>query len=173
MKELPIIWLTGLSGAGKSTIGDALLEELGRLGIQAARLDGDDLRSGLNSDLGFSKQDRSENLRRAAHVAGLFSRLGNVTICSFITPLSLDRAQVREILGDRYVEVYVRASLDTCEARDPKGLYRRARAGQIRDFTGITSDFDVPDSPDYVLDTEKLTVPEAVSQLVELIRRRI
>ncbi len=168
-----VVWLTGLSGAGKSTIADALVERLKREGLMAARLDGDDLRTGLNGDLGFSDVDRSENLRRAAHVAKLFSGLGHITICSFISPLNSDRQKIREIIGERYMEVYVRTSLAECERRDPKGLYKRARAGEIRQFTGITSTFEEPDRPDLVLDTEGLSIDHVVQQLADAIRQHV
>ena len=172
-KSGQVVWLTGLSGAGKSTISDALVDLLKREGLNAARLDGDDLRTGLNSDLGFSPDDRAENLRRAAHVAKLFASLGHITICSFISPLNADRAKIREIIGESYLEVYVLASLAECERRDPKGLYKRARSGEIKQFTGITSTFEEPDNPDIVLNTEGLTVDQAVRELAEVIRRRI
>ena len=126
-----VLWLTGLSGAGKSTLADALLSRLRSEGSSAVRLDGDDLRTGLNSDLGFSADDRTENLRRSAHVARLFAKLGHTVVCSFITPLNADRAMVREILGGQYMEVYVKTSLAECERRDPKGLYLKARSGAI------------------------------------------
>jgi len=168
-----VVWLTGLSGAGKSTISDALIELLRREGLSAARLDGDDLRNGLNSDLGFSDVDRSENLRRAAHVARLFASLGHITICSFISPLNSDRQKIREIIGEQYMEVYVRTSLAECERRDPKGLYKRARSGEIKQFTGITSTFEEPDNADLILDTEGVTVDQVVRQLAESIRRRL
>lgn len=169
MAKPPIVWLTGLSGAGKSTISDAFVERLTRDGVAVARLDGDDLRAGLNRDLGFSPEDRAENLRRAAHVAKLMTRLGHITVCSFITPLNEDRRRVREILGDQYVEVYVRASLAECERRDPKGLYRKARRGEIRQFTGISATFEEPQAPHLVLDTEVLTVEEAVACLARYV----
>ena len=168
-----VVWLTGLSGAGKSTIADAVVELLQREGLNAARLDGDDLRTGLNSDLGFSPEDRAENLRRAAHVARLFANLGHITICSFISPMNSDRKIIREIVGEKHMEVYVRASLAECERRDPKGLYKRARKGEIRQFTGITSTFEEPDNPDLVLDTEGVSVEQAVRQLAEVIRRKV
>jgi adenylylsulfate kinase len=167
-----VVWLTGLSGSGKSTIADATVAELTQRGVSAARLDGDDLRTGLNRDLGFSLEDRTENLRRAAHVARLIARLGHVTVCSFITPRHEDRLHVREILAPNYIEVYVRASLAECETRDPKGLYKRARTGELRDFTGVSATFDVPDAPELILDTEALSVEEAVARLVEHIERR-
>ena len=167
-----VLWLTGLSGAGKSTIADALVEQLKLEGIQAARLDGDDLRTGLNSDLGFSPEDRTENLRRAAHVAGLIAQLGNVTVCSFITPMNSDRRAIREILGEQYTEVYVKTAIEECERRDPKGHYKRARAGQMPGFTGISAPFEVPEAPEIVIDTQNLTVDQAVARLVEFVVNR-
>ncbi|MDR3692449.1 MAG: adenylyl-sulfate kinase [Fimbriimonas sp.] len=166
-----VLWLTGLSGAGKSTIADALVEQLKLDGIQAARLDGDDLRTGLNCDLGFSPEDRSENLRRAAHVAGLIARLGHVTVCSFITPLNSDRRMIRNILGDLYTEVYVKTGLAECERRDPKGHYRRARSGQLPGFTGVSAPFEEPDNSDIVVDTEELSVEGAVKALADFIEQ--
>ena len=160
-----ILWLVGLSGAGKSTIGDALIERLSAEGVQAARLDGDDLRVGLNSDLGFTPENRLENLRRAAHVAKLFSQLGNLTIASFISPLRADRQKIKEVLGEQYFEVYIKTSLETCEQRDPKGLYKRARSGELKQFTGVSAVFEAPESPDLIIDTERLTVTEAVDLL--------
>ncbi len=168
-----VVWLTGLSGAGKSTVSDALVDLLKREGLDAARLDGDDLRTGLNSDLGFTPEDRAENLRRSAHVARLFANLGHITLCSFISPLNADRRKIREIIGDRYVEVYVRASLAECERRDPKGLYKKARSGEIRQFTGISSTFEEPESPDFVLNTEGVSIDEAVQVLANVIRKRL
>jgi len=166
-----ILWLTGLSGAGKSTIADALVEQLRLDGLQAARLDGDDLRTGLNSDLGFSQEDRTENLRRAAHVAGLIARLGHVTVCSFITPMNADRRMIRKILGTQYTEVYVRTGIQECERRDPKGHYQRARSGQLQGFTGISSPFEEPESPEIVIDTEQTSIEEAVRILSDYVRQ--
>lgn len=164
-----VLWLTGLSGAGKSTIADVLVERLKMEGVQAARLDGDDLRTGLNSDLGFSPADRTENLRRAAHVAGLFSKLGHVTVCSFITPMNADRQMIREILGEQYHEVYIHTTLEECERRDPKGHYKRARSGQMPGFTGISAPFEVPEAPEVVIDTQNLSVEQAVALLTEYV----
>lgn len=168
-----VVWLTGLSGAGKSTISDALIGVLRREGLNAARLDGDDLRNGLNSDLGFTEVDRSENLRRAAHVARLFASMGHIMICSFISPLNVNRRRIREIVGEGYIEVYVRTSLEECERRDPKGLYRRARSGEIPNFTGISSTFDEPDNPDVIVDTEGVSVDSVVDRLADEIRKRM
>ena len=165
-REAEVIWMTGLSGSGKSTIADAVVARLKAEGIQAARLDGDDLRTGLNRDLGFSPGQRHENLRRAAHVARLFANLGNVTVCSFITPTNADRELVRSILGDREIEVYAKASLEECERRDPKGLYKRARKGEIPEFTGVSAPFEEPARPNVVVDTQKSTVDDAVEAIV-------
>ena len=164
-----VLWFVGLSGAGKSTLGDALLKRLTEEGIQAARLDGDDLRVGLNSDLGFTPYDRSENLRRAAHVAKLFANLGNVTIASFISPLESDRNIIRDILGEHYLEVYVATTLETCESRDPKGLYKRARSGELKQFTGVSAAFEPPSSPHVVIETENTSIEEAMEILLRAI----
>lgn len=168
-----VLWLFGLSGAGKSTIGDATLYLLQANGILAVRLDGDDLRTGLNSDLGFSPSDRSENLRRSAEVAGLFTKIVPVVICSFITPLSSDRETIRKILGDRYAEVFIKTSLAECERRDPKGLYVRARSGELKQFTGVSAAFEEPEKPDLVIITESGTIEECANQLFQFIAQRI
>jgi bifunctional enzyme CysN/CysC len=167
-----VVWLTGLSGAGKSTVADAVAERLRLDGVSVSRLDGDDLRGGLNSDLGFSPEDRRENLRRAAHVARLMAHSGHVTLCSFITPMEADRTLVREIVGDAFLEVYVKASLETCEARDVKGHYKRARSGELANFTGVSAPFEDPANADVILDTSELSVDEAAQQLVDQIRSR-
>jgi adenylylsulfate kinase len=161
------VWLTGLSGSGKSTIAvgaERVLLERGRL---AYVLDGDNIRHGLNKNLGFSPADRSENIRRIGEVAKLFTDAGIVTLTSFISPYRQDRDAVRAILapGD-FLEVYVAASLETCEARDVKGLYRKARAGEIPEFTGISAPYEEPEKPELVLDTNRQTVEESVSRLL-------
>jgi len=171
-REAEVIWMTGLSGSGKSTIADAVVARLKSEGIQSARLDGDDLRTGLNSDLGFSPEQRHENLRRAAHVAKLFGNLGNVTVCSFITPTNADRELVRSVLGDREIEVYVKANLEECERRDPKGLYKRARRGEILEFTGVSAPFEEPTRQDIVIDTQFMSIDEAVEHIVGLLLAR-
>lgn len=162
-QEPRVVWLLGLSGAGKSTIAEALAHRLKSAGGAVVRLDGDDLRKGLCADLGFDPASRAENLRRAAHVARLMSDTGLTVVCSFVTPFQKDRGCMREILGERLLEVFVDTSLEECERRDPKGLYRRARAGEIPEFTGISSPFEPPVSPDLVLRTEE----RCVEQLVE------
>ena len=168
-----VLWLFGLSGAGKSTIADAALQRLSQESILAVRLDGDDLRTGLNADLGFTPVDRAENLRRAAEVAKLFAKHVPVVLCSFITPLEEDRNQVRTVLGEQYAEVFVGTSLEECERRDPKGLYRRARAGQIPNFTGVSAAFDQPNLPALLINTESRTVEECVDQLVGYVKQRL
>jgi bifunctional enzyme CysN/CysC len=171
-REAAVVWFTGLSGAGKSTIADAVAERLRLQGVQVARLDGDDLRGGLNADLGFNAEDRHENLRRAAHVARLFARAGSVTLCSFITPTEADRRLVREIIGANHIEAYVKASLATCEARDVKGLYKRARAGEIPDFTGIGAAFEEPTAAEITLSSEDSSIDECAEALAEFIVSR-
>lgn len=165
-----VIWLYGLSGAGKTTIAEALSLRLRALGESVARLDGDDLRQGLCADLGFDAESRSENLRRAAHVARLMSDGGSTAVCSFVTPFERDRERIREILGGRVIQAYVSTSLQECERRDPKGLYRRARAGHLPQFTGISSPFECPADPDMVLATEEASVAEIVDLVAGQLR---
>lgn len=161
-----VIWLIGLSGSGKSTIAKNFEKRLFQEGVITQLLDGDNLRSGLNSNLGFSASDRVENLRRTAEVANLFKEAGIVTICSFITPTSASRDAVRKIVGDNdYAEVFVNCPLEVCEERDVKGLYAKARAGEIPDFTGISSPFEEPKNPDLVLKSAEDDVDTCVDQL--------
>jgi adenylylsulfate kinase len=165
-------WFTGLSGAGKSTLADACQERLQALGLPCLRLDGDALRSGPHADLGYSAADRRENIRRAAVMARGANDRGLWVLASFISPLAVDRALARELIGaDRYVEVFVDAPVAVCEARDPKGLYRRARAGEIVSFTGISAPYEAPQGGGHLrLDTAVLSVDEAVAQLSHLLR---
>lgn len=159
------LWMTGLSGSGKSTIAHRLERDLLLSGHRVYVLDGDTLRHGLNHDLGFSEEDRRENLRRAAEVAKVMVDAGLIVIASFISPFRAERQMVREILGGAFREVYVHASLEACEERDPKGLYKRARAGQIPQFTGISSPYEAPENPDLHLDTTRASVEECVRQM--------
>jgi adenylylsulfate kinase len=161
------IWLTGLSGSGKSTIAVAAERALVERGHLAFVLDGDNVRHGLNKNLGFSPEDRTENIRRIGEVAKLFSEAGAIVFTSFISPYRADRDAVRELMpaGD-FVEVYVAASLDTCESRDVKGLYKKARAGEIREFTGISAPYEEPERPELVIDTNRQSVEESVRQVV-------
>jgi adenylyl-sulfate kinase len=159
------LWMTGLSGSGKSTIAHRLERDLLLAGHRVFVLDGDTLRHGLNHDLGFSEADRRENLRRAAEVVKVMVEAGLIVIASFISPFRVERQMVREILGPGFCEVYVEASLAACEERDPKGLYKRARAGQIPHFTGISSPYEPPESPDLRLDTTAYSVDECAQQM--------
>lgn len=161
------LWLTGLSGSGKSTIAVAAERALVEHGHLAYVLDGDNVRHGLNRNLGFSPADRTENIRRIAEVAKLFTDCGVIVLTSFISPYRSDRDAARAIFapGD-FVEVYVDASLETCEARDPKGLYKKARAGEIPEFTGISAPYEPPERPELALDTAALSVEESVAALL-------
>jgi adenylylsulfate kinase len=150
-----VIWITGLSGAGKSTLASSLEEELFIRKYKTMLLDGDNLRHGLGQDLRFSLEDRTETLRRAAEVSKLMLDAGVVVIAAFISPIAKDRELIKEIVGEKdYIEIYCKCSLDTCEARDPKGLYKSARAGKLINFTGIDSPYEFPANPQLVIDTE-------------------
>jgi adenylylsulfate kinase len=167
------IWLTGLSGSGKSTIAVAVEAELVKRGKLAYVLDGDNVRHGLNKNLGFSPADRTENIRRIAEVAKLFTDCGVLAFTSFISPYRADRAAARALFapGD-FIEVYVAADVSTCEGRDPKGLYKQARAGKIPDFTGISAPYEEPEAPELVLDTSKQTPRESVDALIAYLERK-
>ena len=161
-----VIWMIGLSGSGKSTLARALENHLHAEGLLTALLDGDNLRSGINGNLGFSNEDRVENIRRAAEVANILSSNGVITICSLITPREELRQMSRNILGDKYFEVYINCPLEVCEQRDVKGLYKKARAGEIKDFTGIDAPFDEPASPDLEIRTDLQGEEESLTELV-------
>jgi len=160
-----ILWLTGLSGAGKSTLGFSLEQHLFRKGYQVYVLDGDNVRHGLCADLGFSPEDRVENIRRVGHAAGLFARAGFVVITAFISPYRADRDRIRAIDPEIFHEIHINADLATCERRDPKGLYAKARRGEIEDFTGISAPYEPPVSPELVIDTAEHSVEECLTQL--------
>lgn len=166
-----VLWLTGLSGAGKSTLAMLLQRRLFERGYQVFVLDGDNLRHGLNRDLGFSPADRDENVRRTAEAARLFADAGMIVVTALISPLAAGRRLAREVVGAGFREIYVRAGLAECERRDTKGLYARARAGQIKEFTGISAPFEEPDAPDLLIDTERDPVEFAVGRLIELVDR--
>jgi len=166
-----VLWFTGLSGAGKSTLALALEARLFAKGFHVYVLDGDNVRDGLNANLGFSPEDRAENIRRVGEVAGLFADAGFVVISSFISPYRADRERAREAAGGSFHEVYIEAPLDLCEQRDPKGLYRRARTGEIPEFTGISSPYEPPDNPDLVVRTDLLGVEECLSELAAYVER--
>ena len=168
-----VVWMTGLSGAGKTTIAQEAERRLVRAGVPAYMLDGDKLRRGLNGDLGFSDGDRRENMRRTAEVANLFADAGTVALVTLISPFRESREAAREICGGAFLEVYVKAGVDTCAARDPKGLYEKARAGKIPEFTGVSSPYEVPEHPDLVLDTEHASEEECVQQLLLCVEQAI
>ena len=164
------IWFTGLSGSGKSTVAVALERELSSLGYMSRILDGDNIRSGINYDLGFSEADRRENIRRIAEVCKLFTDTGIITLAAFVSPTSALRKLAREIVGkEHFFEIYVSTPLEECERRDVKGLYAKARSGAIPEFTGITAPFEEPEHPELRLDTTHLSVEECVRRIVRAI----
>ncbi len=170
-----VFWLYGLSGSGKSTIANAFERKLNKAGYLTQILDGDNVRTGLNANLGFSDEDRAENIRRISEVAKLYLNSGIATITSFICPTRELRQLARSVVGEAdFVEVYVKASYETCAQRDPKGLYAKARAGKIQQFTGKDSAFEEPstEDPAFILDTESLSVEQAVDQLFERFEQR-
>jgi adenylylsulfate kinase len=165
------IWLTGLSGAGKSTIAFALEQQLVALGHACYVLDGDNVRHGLASDLGFGRDDRRENIRRVAHVAQLMNDAGLIVITALISPMRDDRAMAREIIGHgKFIETYLAAPLATCAARDPKGLYAKARTGEISSFTGVSAPYEAPAEPELHIDTATLTPGESVARIFAHLR---
>ncbi|HEV8391614.1 MAG TPA: adenylyl-sulfate kinase [Dongiaceae bacterium] len=166
-----VLWLTGLSGAGKSTIAMAVEQELFRRGYQTYVLDGDNVRRGLNSNLDFSPEDRAENIRRVGEVAALFADSGQIVVTAFISPYRADRQRARAAAGNGFHEIHIKASLATCEKRDPKGLYRRARTGEIAEFTGVTAPYEMPESPELTIDTDHLSVEQSVAAVLEYVDR--
>ncbi|MEM0983839.1 MAG: adenylyl-sulfate kinase [Planctomycetota bacterium] len=169
------LWFTGLSGSGKSTIAVALEQALVNAGVPSYRLDGDNIRFGLNKNLGFSAEDREENIRRISEVCKLFSDAGHVTLSSFISPYRKDRDACRDLHkeGDlEFIEVFVDTPLEVCEERDPKGLYKKARAGEIKGFTGIDDPYEAPESAELVLDTSKLSVEDSVRECIALLESK-
>ena len=165
-----VLWFTGLSGSGKSTLAMALQEELFRHDCQVTVLDGDNVREGLNAGLGFSSEDRIENLRRVSEVAKLFAESGLLVLTSFISPFQKERQQARDIIEPHpFLEIYVQVDLETAEARDPKGLYKKARAGEIKNFTGLDSPYEAPDHPDMVISNSNQTIEKGVNQLMDLL----
>ena len=166
------VWLTGLSGSGKSTIAVELEKRLWDRGVRAYILDGDNIRHGLNKNLGFSPEDRTENIRRIGEVAKLFTEAGMVAITAFISPYRADRDQVRALMPEDFVEVLVECPLEICEQRDVKGLYQKARAGQIKEFTGISAPYEPPAKPELTLRTDRQSVDESVAAIVALLAER-
>lgn len=166
-----VLWFTGLSASGKSTISVALETALHQKAIHTYRLDGDNVRFGLNKNLGFSPEDRTENIRRIGEVSKLMVDAGLLTLTAFISPYREDRQQVRELLEqDEFIEVYVKASLESCEDRDPKGLYKKARQGEIKGFTGIDAPYEEPESPEIIIDTDQLSITEAVDVILSYLK---
>lgn len=164
-----VFWMCGLSGAGKSTLAMILDKALAEKGFISQVIDGDVVRNGLNKGLGFSQDERRENLRRVAEVTKLFSTCGVITIVSFISPTEEIRHMIHDIIGDDYVEIFVNAPLSICEQRDTKGLYKQARAGKLKEFTGIDSPFEPPVKPDLNLDTHTLSVEQSAEKLLQFV----
>ncbi|MEC8738996.1 MAG: adenylyl-sulfate kinase [Bacteroidota bacterium] len=165
-----VLWFTGLSGSGKSTIAKHLQKRLFSDGIQTFMLDGDNIRLGLNKDLSFSGPDRLENIRRIAEVAHLFSQAGMIALCSFISPSKKMRDLVRNLNAPCFYEFFVKCSLETCERRDPKGLYAKARKGEIPNFTGISAPYEVPENPDLILDSDHKSISEIVEEIHQFLK---
>jgi adenylylsulfate kinase len=168
-----VLWFTGLSGSGKSTLAHALDERLNGRGVHTYVLDGDNIRSGLNSDLGFSAAEREENIRKIGEVARLFADAGLITLTSFISPYRRDREQVRALLPEgRFIEIFVKCPLDVAEERDPKGLYKKARAGEIPQFTGVSDPYEEPEAPEIVVDTSEESISEALQRIEMLLQNK-
>jgi len=167
-----VIWFTGLSGSGKSTLANALNEDLYAQKISTYLLDGDNIRYGLCKDLGFSDKDREENIRRIGEVANLFMNAGIVTITAFVSPFKSDRDRVRNIIGKDFIEIFCAANLDICETRDTKGLYKKARLGEIKDFTGISSPYEIPNNPEIIVETGSLDLKTSVRQIMKYLSEK-
>lgn len=167
-----VVWLTGLSGAGKSTVARALERDLRARGKRVEVLDGDEIRLHLSKGLGFSREDRDTNVLRIAYVANLLARNGVVAITAAISPYRETRAGARALCGARFIEVYASAPLETCEARDVKGLYKKARAGEIKQFTGVSDPYEVPESPELEIPTHAVSVDEGVARVLAVLRAR-
>jgi adenylylsulfate kinase len=168
-----VLWFTGLSGAGKSTLAHAVEEQLHQLGCRTFVLDGDNVRHGLSSNLGFSEDDRRENIRRIGEAAKLVMEAGVIAMTAFISPFRADREAVRNLMpyGD-FFEVYCKAALETCEARDVKGLYKKARTGEIKNYTGIDSPYEAPEKPELIIDTDALSIEQSVNEILKLLQAR-
>ena len=169
-----LIWFTGLSGSGKSTIANVVEQELYKLGVNTYSLDGDNIRKGINNDLSFSPKDRTENIRRIAEVSNLMIDAGLVTLAAFVSPYKKDRENIKSIVKDvNFVEVYVNTSVEECERRDVKGLYKKARAGEIKNMTGISAPYEAPENPEIEIKTEEVSVEAAVKQILDYIRPKL
>ena len=169
-----VLWLIGLSGSGKSTLANGLQAKLFENDFNAIVLDGDNTRLGINKDLGFSEKDRNENIRRVAEISKLFVETGHIVINAFISPFEINRIQARNIISDTdFLEVYIDSSISACENRDVKGLYKKARAGEINDFTGISSPFEAPVKPDILVKTDEQTSDESIDYLFEQLKKKL
>lgn len=169
-----LLWFTGLSGSGKSTIANLVEKALFEKGIKTYSLDGDNIRKGINKDLGFAPEDRTENIRRIAEVANLMIDAGLVVLAAFVSPYKKDRDNIRTIVKDvNFVEIYINTSLEECERRDVKGLYKKARAGEIKNMTGISAPYEAPEQPDIEIKTEETSIEDAVEQIVNQIESKL
>ncbi len=168
-----LLWFTGLSASGKSTVANEVVYQLHEMGKLTYVLDGDNIRHGLNKNLGFSPEDREENIRRISEVGNLFADAGLITTTAFISPYRKDRDFARELLGDgRFVEIFVKASIETCEKRDPKGLYQKAKKGEIKEFTGISAPYEEPLKPEIILDADTMTIEEEVEMVIRFLKEK-
>lgn len=168
-----VVWLTGLSGAGKSTLANAVDVKLFHRNVRSYVLDGDNIRHGLNRGLGFSERDRRENIRRIGEVAKLFVDSGLITLAAFISPFHEDRKRLRQLFAEgEFIEVYVKCALAECERRDPKGLYKKARNGDLKEFTGISSPYEIPLCPEIVIDTEQVSIEEGANMIIDYLRQK-
>jgi adenylylsulfate kinase len=168
-----VVWFTGLSACGKSTVANTVDHILHSRGQRTFVLDGDNIRMGLNKNLGFSAEDRAENIRRIGEVAKLFCEAGTIALTAFISPYRADRDAVRALLGpEEFVEIFVNASVETCEKRDPKGLYKKARAGEIKNFTGISDPYEAPEKPEMILDADKKGIDDLANEVVAYLEKR-
>ena len=169
-----VVWLTGLSASGKSTIAVEVEKKLFDLGFNVYLLDGDNVRYGLNKDLGFSPEDREENIRRIAELSNLFKNAGFIVLSAFISPYKKDRDVARRLInGGRFIETYIKCSIDECARRDPKGLYKKAREGIIKDFTGVNAPYEEPENPELIVDTDKETVEESADKVMKKLEELI
>ncbi|WP_040252883.1 adenylyl-sulfate kinase [Psychroserpens mesophilus] len=169
-----LLWFTGLSGSGKSTIANVVEQKLFEKGINTYTLDGDNIRKGINNDLSFSPEDRTENIRRIAEVSNLMVEAGLVVLAAFVSPYKKDRENIRTIVKDvNFVEVYINASVEECERRDVKGLYKKARAGEIKNMTGISAPYEAPENPDIEINTETESIEDAAKRIVDYITPKL
>ncbi|MDX8360513.1 MULTISPECIES: adenylyl-sulfate kinase [Bacillaceae] len=168
-----VLWFTGLSGSGKSTLANAVEVKLHETRVRTYVLDGDNIRHGLNKDLGFSENDRKENIRRIGEVSKLFTDSGQIVLTAFISPFREDRNSVRELFSNHeFIEVYVKCPLEVCETRDPKGLYDKARKGEIPEFTGISSPYEPPEQPELIIESNKLSIEQSVEQVINYLKEK-